>query len=480
MSLDKSIPPEPEEDQAPFRPSQLWREVRTALAGHPQDYTRSHIGRAILLLAVPMVLEMSMQSVFGVVDVFFVGRLGAAAVAVVGMTDSLLTLIFAVAMGLSMATTAMVARRIGEKNPEAASNVAVQSIGVGVSLSLITGLCGVVLAGDLLGLIGASRPIMEVGSRFTAIMLGGNITVMLLFLINAVFRGAGDAFIAMRALWLANLINIVLDPLLIFGLGPFPELGLEGAAIATNIGRGVGVLYQLSRLRHGNGRIGVKLEGLRIDPFVIRRLLRISVVGMLQFLIGTASWLGVMRILAVFGGATLAGYTIAVRIIIFALLPSWGMGNAAATLVGQNLGAGKPDRAERSVWITGVSNMVFLGTIAVVFILFAQPLVRIFSSNAEVVAMGVDCLQIVSYSYVFMAFGMVTVQAFNGAGDTTTPTWINLFCYWFLQIPMAYLLAIPLELGPRGVFAAIAVAQSALALVSLFLFRRGGWKRRSV
>lgn len=427
-----------------------------------------------------MVVEMFMQSAFAIVDVFFVGKLGATAVAVVGMTDSLLTLVFVVAMGLSMGATAMVARRIGEKQPRQAARVAVQAIAAGTAISLPLSVLGVFYAGDLLQLLGGSREVVETGRTFTAIILGANLTVMLLFLTNAVFRGAGDAVIAMRVLSLANLINILLDPLLIFGWGPFPELGLEGAALATVLGRGIGVLYQLRVLRRGNGRIIIQRDDLGLDPALLRRLLRVSATGMLQFFVATASWIGMVRILALFGSATVAGYTIAVRIIIFVLLPSWGFGNAAATLVGQNLGAGKPERAERSVWITGTTNMFFLGVVAVLFLLFGESIVGLFSRDPRVVPVAADCLRIVSYSYVFLAFGMVTIQAFNGAGDTTTPTWINFFCYWLLQIPLAYGVGVALNWGPRGVFSAITTAQIVLAAVGVLAFRRGSWKKRTI
>lgn len=458
----------------------LLKEIRASLAGARRDYTKGNMGKAILLLAIPMVLEMSMQAVFAVVDVFFVGKLGSDAVAAVGLTGSLLTLIFAVAMGLSMGTTATVARRIGERKPLAAANSAFQAILLGIAISLGLGLVGVFAAPSLLALMGASRNVVATGSGFAAWMLGGNVTVMLLFLINAIFRGAGDAAIAMRALWLANLINIVLDPLLIFGWGSIPALGIDGAAIATNLGRAVGTVYQLYMLQKGRGGIRVSRENLRIQPAIMRRLFRISSLGMLQFLIGTSSWVGVIRILATFGGTPVAAYTIAVRMIIFALLPSWGMGNAAATLVGQNLGARQPDRAERSVWVTAFSNMVFLGCVGVIFALFARPLVGIFTTDSEVIRLGSSCLRTVSYSYVFLAFGMVLVQAFNGAGDTTTPTWINLMAYWLIQIPLAWTFSSFLEMGPQGVFWAIACAQSCLACLAIILFRRGTWKQRVI
>ena len=396
------------------------------------------------------------------------------------MTDSMLTLVFAVCIGLSMGSTAMVARRVGEGSPERASVAAVQAIALGTALSLPIGLIGVLFAGDFLGWMGASSELVRSGSSFTAIILGGNVTVMLLFLINAVFRGAGEPVLAMRALWIANIINMLLDPVLIFGWGPIPAMGLEGAAIATTVGRGLGVVYQLVRLGGGRGRIAVARTQLRLAPAVMLRLLRVSAMGILQFLISTASFLGMVRIVAHFGDAALAGYTIAVRVIVFVLLPAWGLGNAAATLVGQNLGAGSPQRAERAVWITAGVNMVFLGLVAVGFVAFARSLVAPFSSEPDVLDFAADCLRIVSLSYVFWAFGMVTVMAFNGAGDTTTPTWINFFVFWVLQIPLAYALAIPLGLGPRGVFGAIAVAQVVLAVIGVAMFRRGRWKTRTI
>jgi putative MATE family efflux protein len=458
----------------------LWRDLREAVLGSPQDFTEGGIGRAILLLAIPMVLEMSMESVFGIVDVYFVARLGAEAIATVGLTESLLTLIFAVAMGLSMATTALVARRTGEKDPAGASVAAAQAIIVGVVASAPVALVGFLFTPMLLRWMGATPGVIATGSGYGAVMLGGNITIMLLFLINAVFRGAGDAAIAMRALWLANAVNIVLDPCFIFGWGPFPEMGVTGAAVATNIGRGLGVVYQLSVLLGGRGRVRVAVRQLRLHGPVMLNLLRVSVGGMFQFLIATASWLGLVRIIAIFGSAALAGYTIALRIIIFAILPSWGMSNAAATLVGQNLGARKPQRAERSVWLTGFCNMLFLGGVAVVFIIFAKSLVRLFTSDPAVVPFGTDCLRYISYGYIFYAYGMVMVQAFNGAGDTYTPTLINLFCYWLFQIPLAYGLALPVGLGAQGVFLAITIAESTIAVVGVLVFRRGRWKERKV
>ncbi len=474
-NLEVSLPNEPQASLF----TRFKQTLKEAISGSEQDFTEGSINRAIILLSVPMVLEMSMESLFGIVDVFFVAKLGADAIATVGLTESILTLIFAIAMGLSMATTALVARRIGEKSPEAASIVAVQAIIIGIVVSLIIGISSILLTPKIFQLMGASVGVTATGTNYAKVMLGGNITIMLLFLINAIFRGAGDAAIAMRALVLANLCNIVLDPCLIFGLGPFPELGVIGAAIATTIGRAIGVGYQLLALCR-KGRIQIRFEHLRIDFSVMRQLLSISLGGMFQYLVATASWLGLVRMVAIFGDAALAGYTVAIRIIIFAILPSWGMSNAAATLVGQNLGANHPERAEKSVWRTAMINMLFLGLVTVLFILFAEPLIRLFTSDSKVVFYGVDCLLYISYGYVFYAYGMVMVQAFNGAGDTLTPTIINLCCYWVLQIPLAYFLATRTTMGAQGVFIAITIAESLIAVVGIYVFRLGRWKTRKI
>ncbi|MBI4852946.1 MAG: MATE family efflux transporter [Acidobacteria bacterium] len=453
--------------------------LREAVMGTEQDFTQGSIDRAIMLLSIPMVLEMSMESLFAIVDVFFVARLGADAIATVGLTESILTLIFAVAMGLSMATTALVARRIGEKSPEDAAKVAVQAIIVGTVISLAIGVVAIFLTPTLFQLMGASQGVISTGTTYARVMLGGNITIMMLFLINAIFRGAGDAAIAMRVLIISNLCNIILDPCLIFGLGPFPELGVTGAAIATTSGRAIGVIYQLWAL-FSNNRIKIKPEHLGINLSVMKQLLKISLGGIFQYLVATASWLGLVRMVAIFGENALAGYTIALRVIVFAILPSWGMSNAAATLVGQNLGAELPERAEKSVWRTGLINMIFLAFVTVVFVLFAEPIVRLFTSDTQVVFYGVSCLIYVSYGYIFYAYGMVMVQAFNGAGDTTTPTIINLCCYWLFQIPLAYVLATKTTMGAQGVFIAITIAESVLAVVGVLVFRRGYWKNRKI
>lgn len=458
----------------------IWATVRLALAGTEQNFTSGSIRRAIFLLAVPMVLEMVLESVFAVTDAFFVSRLGVDAVATVGFTEAMVTLVFAVAVGMSMATTAMVARRIGEQDEKGATVAAVQAVALGIVVSLSIAVPGAIFARRLLGLIGGTPELVAAGSGYTSVMLGGCTTIMLLFLINAVFRGAGDAATAMRVLWVANGINIVLDPCLIFGLGPFPEMGVTGAAVATTIGRGIGVLLQFWILFRGKTRVRFAARRLALQPQVMLRLLRVSVGGVLQFLIGTSSWVCLVWIIGRFGSTAVAGYTIAIRIIIFAIMPAWGLANAAATLVGQNLGAGKPERAETSVWRAALYNMLFLMGLAVIFVAFAEPVIRLFTDDPGVVAFGVSCLRFVSYGYGFYAYGMVMVQAFNGAGDTTTPTVINFFCYWLFQIPLAFALASWTALGASGVFIAITVAESLIAVVGVLVFRRGRWKTRQI
>ncbi len=427
-----------------------------------------------------MVLEMLMQSVFELADIFFVSRLGADAIAAVGLTASLLILVFAVGMGLSMAATAMVARRMGEKDPEAASVAAFQVLMLGVLVSLPMAVGGAIFAPELLRLMGATEAVVAVGAPYCALLFGTNAVILLLFLINAIFRGAGDAVQAMRALGLANALNIILDPLLIFGLGPFPEMGITGAALATVIGRAVGVAYQLGVLRRGVGRLHLNRAAVRFNGEVMQRMLRISGPGVVQYLVSSASWIVIIRLVAVFGSAAVAGYTIGVRVVLFALLPSWGMGNAAATLVGQNLGAEQPARAERAVWITSFYNAVFLTLVAVGLLFVAEPIMRFFTDEAAVVRIGTDFLRILAFSYPAFAFGMVTVQAFNGAGDTVTPTWINLFTAWLFQLPLAWALAHGLGLGVEGIFIAIALAQAALAVVGVLVFRKGWWKAKVV
>ena len=461
-------------------PHSLWSTLREAIRGSHHDYTEGPIGRGVVLLAVPMVLEMLMESVFAVADVFFVGRLGADAVATVGITESLMTVVYAIAIGLCIGATATVARRIGEKDPEAASRAAVQAIALGLLMGIVLGAAAAVLAPDLLRVMGASDNVVRIGSGFTRVMLGASGGVLLLFLINAIFRGAGDAAIAMRVLWFANAINIILGPCLIFGIGPFPEMGVTGAAVGTSIGRWSGVAYQIYWLARGRSRIVVRRSHLRLDPRVMQTILRLSGVGMVQNFIATASWIGVIRILAGFGSAALAGNTIGIRIIMFALLPSFGVSNAAATLVGQNLGAGKPDRAEASAWKAGFYNTLCLVVVGAIFLLFAPFLIAIFSSDPEVIPYGVRCLRIVAAGFLFYGYGMTLTAAFNGAGDTTTPTVINLFCFWLFESPLAYALAKWAGMGPSGVFWSIAMAHSMLAVVSTIAFRRGTWKVKRV
>ena len=448
--------------------------------GTTHDYTDGSIGRAIVLLAVPMVLEMCMESLFGVVDVFWVAHLGADAITTVGLTETSLLVIFVIAMGLSMGATAMVARRIGEKDEASAGVVAVQAIIVGLVVSSIIAVLGYTYAPQLLEVMGASPAVVKLGSGYTRMILGGSATIFLLFLINAVFRGAGDAAIAMRVLWLANLVNICLNPCLIFGVGPFPKLGVTGSAVGTTIGRGIGVLFQIWMLTSGRGRIALHLSQLRADFEVMYRLVRLSLNAIFQFLVQMASWIGVVRIIATFGSAATAANTLAIRIIVFAILPSWGLSNAAATLVGQNLGAGKPDRAEQSVWRTGFYNMLFLGGVGLIFIAFAEKIIGLFTSDPAVAPLAVSGLRLLSYGYISYAYGMVITAAFNGAGDTATPTVLNLICFWVCQIPLAWILAFRTSLGPRGVFIAVVVGDSLLALFGILLFRRGKWKKTVV
>ncbi len=458
----------------------FWGSVREALRGSHQDYTAGNLNRAIILLAIPMVLEMVLESLFAVVDVFWVGRLGADAVATVGLTESLLSLVFAVGLGLSLSTTAMVARRIGEKDPKAAAVAGVQAIALGLAVSLLVGLPCFIFAPELLRLMGASPEIVRVGSGYARIALGGSGAILLLFLNNAIFRGAGDAAIAMRLLWVSNIINLILDPCLIFGLGPFPKLGVTGAALATFTGRSIGVLYQFYRLLRGSERIRILREQIHLNFQVLWRLLRVSLTGILQFAIAHTSWIGLVRIVSVFGAAALAGYTIAIRIVIFVILPSWGLSNAAATLVGQNLGAKQPERAEKSVWRTGLYNMVFLGAVGVFFVLFAEPVIRLFTHDPEVIPLAVAALRIFSYGNIGYAYAMVMLQAFNGAGDTVTPTIVNFFAFWMLEIPLAYFLALHTGMQAHGVYWSVVIAEGSMAAVSIVLFKRGYWKKQKI
>jgi len=460
--------------------SSLGQIVMQSLRGEHHDYTAEALDRAVLLLAVPMVLEMLMESLFAVVDVFWVSRLGKEAVAVIGITESVMTLIYAVAIGISLAATAIIARRIGEKDAGRAAQAAGQIVVLGVTIAAGLGIVLGYFAPDILRLMGASGSVVALGAEFARIMLGGNATVFMIFLINAIFRGAGDAVLAMRTLWLANALNIVLGPCFIFGWGPFPEMGVTGAAIATNIGRGIGVLYQLWHLAGHHSRVRVRMRHLRPVLADIRAILSTAGNGIAQLLISTTSWVGLFKILAVFGSAALAGYTIAIRIVVFALMPAWGLANAGSTLVGQNLGATKPERAEAAIRIATRFNVVFLGVVGVAFVIFAQPLVSLFTHDPEVLAYGTRALWIVSLAFPLYAAGMCLEAAFNGAGDTWTPTRLNFFCFWLGQVPLAWLLAQGFGLGPEGVFIAVPISFTVLTAWSAMLFRQGRWKLQQV
>jgi putative MATE family efflux protein len=462
--------------ESSYKPASLFRLLKEAISGSEQNFTEGSINKAIFLLSIPMILEMAMESLLAVVDIFFISKLGNNdAVTAVGLTESMLAIVYSLAMGLGMAVTAMVARRIGEQDKPGAAVAAVNSMYLGLIISAVLTLVGIFFYDDLLALMGASENVIKVGAGYTQWMLTGNITIVALFLINAVFRGAGNPAIAMRSLWIANILNMILDPIFIFdwGLG----LGVEGAAIATNIGRGVGVLYQLYYLSGEKGVIKIHKENNTIDWNIITRLLKVSAGNIGQFLISTTSWLLLARIIVTFGSGAFAGYQFAIRVIIFTILPSWGMANAAATLVGQNLGAQKPERAEQSVWTAGFLNMIFLGLISIVFYFASEAIMRIFSTDAEVIRYGAQCLRIVAFGYVFYGYGMVIVQSFNGAGDSLTPTILNLFGYWFFQIPLAYFLAIRLEWGPSAVFWSIGIAESVMAVIAIIIFRQGKWKK---
>jgi putative MATE family efflux protein len=460
--------------------SRLLSLLRTAVTGEEKEFTTGSINRAIFMLSVPMVLEMAMESLFAVVDAFYVSRIGEAAAATVGLTEGVVTIVYAVGMGLGMTATAFVARRTGEKKMKEAGESAVQAILLTLLMSLPISAAGLFFAEDILKLMGASEAVLAQGVNYTRIVIGGNVIIMLLFLNNAILRGAGDASSAMRVLWLANILNIALGPVFIFGLGPIPAMGVTGAAVATTIGRGIGVLYQFYILFSGKALIRIHLRDFSPRASLIWEMFKVSLGGIGQSIIISASWIFLVRIISTFGDQAVAGYTYALRIIIFTILPSWGFSNAAATLVGQNLGAGQPERAERSVWKAALYNMIFLGLVAVVFFLFAENLIRIFSDNPVVIGHGVDCLRIICLGYLSFAYGMVMSQAFNGAGDTRTPIIMNIICFWMLQIPLAWALAIGFDIGVPGVYIAVVIADTALAVISIIWFRRGKWKQVKV
>lgn len=454
----------------------LFRYFIQAITGKENEFTTGSIRKAIFMLSIPMILEMMMESIFAIVDIAYVSQISVNAVATIGLTESVITLVYAVAIGLSMAATAVVARRIGEKDVQGAKEAAVQAISLGVVVSLIVGVLGFLFAKEILALMGAEPELIAEGYGYTQLLIGGNITILLLFLINAIFRGAGNASVAMWTLVLSNGLNIILDPIFIFGWGPVPEYGVMGAAIATNIGRGSAVLFQLAILFFGWSTIQIKFKDMVIRFNVMLNLIKVSAGGIAQFLIGTSSWVFLMRMMAEFGSEVLAGYTIAIRIMLFTLMPSWGMSNAAATLVGQNLGAKKPERAETSVWKTGRYNAYFMGAVSIIYLFFAHDLVGWFNGNPIVIENGGLCLQIIAIGYIFYAYGMVVTQAFNGAGDTGTPTKINLIAFWMFQLPFAYLAAVTFELGAMGVFIAITAAEVLLAIISIIWFKKGNWK----
>ncbi|WP_242121361.1 MATE family efflux transporter [Aestuariivivens sediminicola] len=449
---------------------------KIAVTGKANEFTSGSIRKAIFMLSIPMILEMLMESIFALVDILYVSQVSVNAVATIGLTESVLTLVYAVAIGLSMAATAVVARRVGEKDIEGASKAAVQVIFLGVAVAAIISAIGIIYPKHILSLMGGEPDLIAEGYGYTQILLGGNVTVMLLFLINAIFRGAGDASVAMWALVLSNGLNIILDPIFIFGFGPVPEFGVQGAAIATTIGRGTAVLFQLVILFVGYSKIKIGINDLVLRLKVMFNLIKVSLGGIGQFLIGTSSWVFLMRIMSEFGSEVLAGYTIAIRVMMFTLMPAWGMSNAAATLVGQNLGAQKPDRAERSVWKTGKYNAIFMGLVSIVYLVFAPQIITLFNATDAVVISGSKCLRIIAAGYIFYGYGMVVINAFNGAGDTKTPTYINFVCFWLFQLPFAYVMALTLNIGPSGVFWAITVAEILIALIAIIWFRRGDWK----
>jgi putative MATE family efflux protein len=473
--LEWLMPPPPTEDERSF-----WSSVREALRGSHQDFTTGNLNRAILLLAIPMVLEMVLESLFAVTDVFWVGRLGANAVATVGITESMLALVFAIGLGVALSTTAMVARRIGEKDAEGAAIAGAQAIWLGLLISLVIGIPAAIYAPELLGAMGATPEIVAIGSGYARIALGGCGAIIMLFLNNAIFRGAGDAAIAMRLLWVSNIINLILDPCLIFGLGPFPRMGVTGAAVATLTGRSIGVLYQFYRLLKGTERIRVLWRHVRVHMEVMLRLLRASLMGMLQFAIANTSWIVLVRIVSIFGAAAVAGYTVAIRIVVFFILPAWGLSNAAATLVGQNLGAKRPDRAAKAVWRTSLYNVVFLGALGILFVVFATPVVRLFVHDAAVVPIAATALRTFACGNIGYAYVMVMLQAFNGAGDTLTPTIVNFFGFWVLELPLAWWLAVGVRLGENGAFLSVVIAECSIAVASIILFRRGRWARQQI
>lgn len=449
---------------------------KIAVTGKEQEFTTGSIRRAVFMLSIPMILEMLMESIFAIVDIMYVSQVSVNAVATIGLTESVITLVYAVAIGLSMAATAVVARRVGETDIKGASNAAVQVIFLGIFVAAIISVLGIMYPKEILSLMGAEPDLIAEGYGYTQVLLGGNVTIMLLFLINAIFRGAGDASVAMWTLILSNGLNIILDPIFIFGFGPVPAFGVEGAAIATTIGRGTAVLFQLAILFYGYSKIKIGVKDLVFRFKIMLNLVKVSLGGIGQFLIGTSSWVFLMRIMSEFGSEVLAGYTIAIRVMMFTLMPAWGMSNAAATLVGQNLGAQKPERAAQSVWKTGKYSAFFMGFVSIIYLVFAPEIIILFNETPDVVKYGSLCLRVIAAGYIFYGYGMVVINAFNGAGDTKTPTYINFVCFWLLQLPFAYVMALTLDFGPVGVFWAITLAEILIAVVAIIWFKRGNWK----
>ena len=459
---------------------QFFQYFKIAVTGKEQEFTTGSIRRAVFMLSIPMIMEMLMESIFALVDIMYVSKVSVNAVATIGLTESVITLVYAVAIGLSMAATAIVARRVGEKDLKGASNAAVQVIFLGVFVAAIISVIGIIYPKEILELMGGEPDLITEGYGYTQVLMGGNITIMLLFLINAIFRGAGNASVAMWTLVLSNGLNIILDPVFIFGFGAIPAFGVEGAAIATTIGRGTAVLFQLGILFFGHSKIKINIKDLVIQVNVMLNLIKVSLGGIGQFLIGTSSWVFLMRIMSEFGSEVLAGYTIAIRVMMFTLMPAWGMSNAAATLVGQNLGAKKPDRAEQSVWKTGKYSAIFMGFVSIFYLVFSPQIIVLFNTTPNVIKYGSLCLRVIAAGYIFYGYGMVVINAFNGAGDTKTPTYINFVCFWLLQLPFAYLMAITLDFGPSGVFWAITLAEIIIAIVAIIWFKKGNWKRVEV
>ncbi|WP_298904518.1 MATE family efflux transporter [uncultured Psychroserpens sp.] len=459
---------------------QFFSYLKQAVSGKEQEFTTGSIRKAVFMLSIPMILEMLMESIFAVVDIFYVSKVSVNAVATIGLTESVVTLVYAVAIGLSMAATAIVARRIGEKDKEGASQAAVQVIILGVAVSAIISVVGILFPKEILALMGGEPDLIAEGYGYTQVLLGGNVTIMLLFLINAVFRGAGDASIAMWTLIVSNGLNIILDPMFIFGFGPIPAYGVEGAAIATTIGRGSAVIFQLFVLFYGWSKIKVRLKDIVLRVGVMLNLIKVSLGGIGQFLIGTSSWVFLMRIMSEFGSEVLAGYTIAIRVMMFTFMPAWGMSNAAATLVGQNLGAGQPERAEQSVWKTGKYCAYFMGIVSIAYLVFAPEIISWFTQEPNVVENGSLCLRVIAAGYIFYAYGMVVINSFNGAGDTLTPTAINFICFWLFQLPFAYLMALTFDFGPMGVFLAIVLAEVLISIIAIIWFKKGRWKLKKV